>query len=90
VEKPALAGLKNWPTLCVYYLEWSRESLFSKKGIAMKHGFAMGVLAVTALALSSTFAGDTLKSGLPPGGKCTPFHPLNVTGPFAGMKQCLV
>jgi hypothetical protein len=61
------------------------------KGIAMKHGFAMGALALAAFALSSVFAGDTaLKSGLAPGGQCTPFHPLNITGPFEGKKQCLV
>jgi hypothetical protein len=56
----------------------------------MKHGFAMGALAVAALALSSAVGGDAPKSGLAPGGKCTPFHPLNVTGPFEGKKQCLV
>ena len=56
----------------------------------MKHGIAMGALAGLALVLSSSFAGDALKSGLQPGGKCTPFHPLNVTGPYEGKKQCLV
>lgn len=56
----------------------------------MKHGFAMGAFAVTVLALSSAYAGDALKSGLQPGGSCTPFHPLNVTGPYEGKKQCLV
>jgi hypothetical protein len=56
----------------------------------MKHGIAMGALTVAVFALASTYAGDTLKSGLQPGGKCTPFHPLNVTGPYEGMKQCLV
>jgi hypothetical protein len=60
------------------------------KGIAMNRGFAMGAFAVTVLALSSAYAGDALKSGLQPGGSCTPFHPLNVTGPFEGKKQCLV
>ena len=47
--------------------------------------FGLGVLA-----LSSAYAGDALKSGLQVGGSCTPFHPLNVTGPFEGKKQCLV
>jgi hypothetical protein len=35
-------------------------------------------------------AGEGAKSGLQPGEHCTPFHPLNVTGDFAGQKQCLV
>ncbi len=56
----------------------------------MRHRFTLGALAVTALVLSSAVAGDAPKSGLAPGGKCTPFHPLNVTGPYEGMKQCLV
>ena len=56
----------------------------------MNHGMAMGALTVAVLVLSSASAGDALKSGLQPGGSCTPFHPLNVTGPFEGMKQCLV
>ncbi len=56
----------------------------------MRHGIAMGALTVAVLALSSAGAGDSLKSGLQPGGNCTPFHPLNVTGPFEGKKMCLV
>jgi hypothetical protein len=56
----------------------------------MKHGMAMGAFTVALLALSSAGAGDALKSGLQPGGNCSPFHPLNVTGPYEGMKQCLV
>jgi hypothetical protein len=56
----------------------------------MKHGIALGAIAVTALVLSSAVAGGSLKSGLAVGESPTPFHPLNVTGPFAGKKQCLV
>lgn len=56
----------------------------------MKHGMAIGALTVVALALASAYADDALKSGLQPGKNCSPFHPLNVTGPFAGEKQCLV
>jgi len=47
-------------------------------------------LAVTAVVLSPAVGGEPLKSGLPVGDSPTPFHPLNVTGPFAGQKQCLV
>jgi hypothetical protein len=35
-------------------------------------------------------SGDSLKSGLQPGDRCDVFDPLNVTGTFAGKKQCLV
>ena len=56
----------------------------------MKHRFAAGAFAVTVLALSSVVAGDALKSGLQVGDSPKPFHPLNVNGPFAGKKQCLV
>jgi hypothetical protein len=36
-------------------------------------------------------AGDAPKSGPQVGAKIlTPFHPLNVTGPKAGIKHCLV
>jgi hypothetical protein len=61
-----------------------------EKGSIMKHGFALGALAVMGVVLSTTMAGETLKSGLQVGESPTPFHPLNVTGPFAGKKQCLV
>lgn len=56
----------------------------------MKHRFAVGALAVTALALGGVLADPALKSGLPVGKAPFPFHPLNVTGPDAGQKQCLV
>jgi len=47
--------------------------------------FAAGVLLV-----SSAVAADAVKSGPQPGDKIDVFHPLNVTGQFAGEKQCLV
>jgi hypothetical protein len=56
----------------------------------MRRCFAAGAFAVAAVVVATAVAGDTLKSGLPVGGTPTPFHPLNVTGPFAGQKQCLV
>jgi len=56
----------------------------------MKHCLTAGALVTAAVVLSTAVAGDSLKSGLPVGGSPTPFHPLNVTGPFAGKKQCLV
>jgi hypothetical protein len=49
-------------------------------------GVAAGVLLV-----SSGLAADVVPSAGPkPGLKISPFHPLNVTGQFAGEKQCLV
>jgi hypothetical protein len=64
---------------------WSKE-----RYTTMKHRFAVGALAVAALVLSSVAADDALKSGVEVGKRVTPFHPLNVTGPDAGNKQCLV
>ena len=48
-------------------------------------GLAAGVLLV-----SSAFAAEAVKSGPKPETKINPFHPLNVTGEFAGEKQCLI
>jgi hypothetical protein len=48
-------------------------------------GVAAGVLLV-----SSALAAEAVKSGPEPGAGVLPFHPLNVTGQFAGEKQCLV
>ena len=56
----------------------------------MKHCFAVGAFAVAALVLGTAVAGDALKSGIPVGGRTSPFHPLNVTGAKAGNKHCLV
>jgi hypothetical protein len=56
----------------------------------MNHRLAVGVLATTVLAFAGAVADESLKSGLQEGGYCTPFHPLNLTGPDAGKKQCLV
>jgi hypothetical protein len=47
-------------------------------------------LAAGVLLVSSVNAADAPKSGPQPGDHITPFHPLNVTGEFAGQKQCLV
>jgi hypothetical protein len=57
----------------------------------MRH--RMAALAPLALALltGSVWAGDAPKSGPQVGDAVpSPFHPLNVTGKFAGKKQCLV
>ena len=45
-------------------------------------------MAVGALLVSCAPAAD--KAGPQPGDNVSPFHPLNVTGQFAGEKQCLV
>ncbi len=49
----------------------------------------LGVLAVSAVCMTVALA-DELTSGLPVGKGPSPFHPLNVTGPSAGTKDCLV
>jgi hypothetical protein len=56
----------------------------------MKHRIAAGASLACALLISSAFAADALKSGPQPGDKLTPFNPQNITGDFAGKKQCLV
>jgi hypothetical protein len=48
------------------------------------------ILAAGALLVSSAMAADAVKSGPQPGDHIDVFHPLNVTGQFAGEKQCLV
>src|SRR5438309_6255847 len=55
-----------------------------------KLAIAAALFAVCALALGGVMAADSLKSG-PQKGETVPgpFHPLNVTGPDAGQKQCL-
>jgi hypothetical protein len=47
-------------------------------------------VAAGALLVSSGLAAEGVKSGPEPGASVVPFHPLNVTGQFAGEKQCLV
>lgn len=61
-----------------------------EKGITMKQCLYAGGIVVAALALSVSFAGESLKSGIAVGGSCSPFHPLNITGPHKDNKQCLV
>ncbi len=56
----------------------------------MRNCLVVGALAVMALATAGAVAQEPLKSGLQVGEHPTPFDPLNVTGPFAGKKQCLV
>jgi hypothetical protein len=56
----------------------------------MRHCVIVGGLVAAAVVLSTALAGDTPVSGPQVGKTPTPFHPLNVTGPYAGQKQCLV
>ena len=56
----------------------------------MKARVFAGGIALVALTLTVSGAGESLKSGIPVGGRCAPFHPLNVTGPDKDNKQCLV
>ena len=50
---------------------------------------ALGALALGAVCMTVAFA-EELSSGLAVGKGTSPFHPLNVTGPRAGKKNCLV
>ena len=56
----------------------------------MKKSIAVGATLALALLAGYAFAADALKSGPQVGDSCTPFEPDNVTGKFAGKKQCLV
>jgi hypothetical protein len=57
----------------------------------MKHLFAAGASMALALLVGSAWAAGDLESGPKVGEKVPgPFNPLNVTGSFAGKKQCLV
>lgn len=56
----------------------------------MVNRVAFGAFAVMALAVAGVSADENLKSGIPVGKQVRAFHPLNVTGPAAGQKRCLV
>ncbi len=56
----------------------------------MKNRIAVGASLAVALLVGSVMAAEGLKSGPQPGDKCEVFPPLNVTGPLAGKKACLV
>lgn len=57
----------------------------------MTHRITVGAsLTIMLLAGSVLVAADALKSGPQVGQGCSPFNPENITGPFAGTKQCLV
>ena len=57
----------------------------------MTYRVAAGTSLALVLLLVSARADDGLKSGPQVGDAVpSPFNPLNVTGKFAGMKQCLV
>ncbi|HEX3313717.1 MAG TPA: hypothetical protein VHR72_02445 [Gemmataceae bacterium] len=50
---------------------------------------AIGALALGAVCMTALLAEEPT-SGLAVGKLTSPFHPLNVTGPLAGKKNCLV
>jgi hypothetical protein len=57
----------------------------------MNRRVALGASLAVALLVGGALAAEGLKSGPQPGSKkIPPFNPLNVTGKFAGTKQCLV
>ncbi len=56
----------------------------------MTHRIAVGTSLAIMLLAGGLIAADTLKSGPQIGQGCQPFNPDNITGQFAGSKQCLV
>ena len=57
----------------------------------MKHRMTAGASLVLALLVGSAWAAEALQSGPQVGDAVPrPFQPENVTGKFAGKKQCLV
>jgi hypothetical protein len=57
----------------------------------MRHRMVAGASLAFALLVSSAWAADALQSGPQVGeGIPKPFQPENITGKFAGKKQCLV
>jgi hypothetical protein len=57
----------------------------------MKYRMAAGASLAFALLVGSAWAADALQSGPQVGdGIPKPFQPENITGKFAGKKQCLV
>jgi hypothetical protein len=58
-------------------------------GLAMKNRIAIGGSLAIMLLAGSLLAAE-LQSGPQKGQGCNPFNPSNVTGQFAGTKQCLV
>lgn len=68
------------------------ESCFfhEEVGFTMKHRIAIGTSLAIMLLAGGLIAAEALKSGPQVGQGCQPFNPENITGPFAGTKQCLV
>jgi hypothetical protein len=56
----------------------------------MRTRIAEGVSLAIVMLLGATVAAADLKSGPQVGDDLVPFEPLNVTGPAAGAKRCLV
>jgi hypothetical protein len=71
---------------------WFLESEFfhEEVGITMTHRIAVRATLGIMLLAGSVIAADALKSGPQVGDLCVPFNPENITGKFAGQKQCLV
>ena len=56
----------------------------------MIHRIAVGTSLAILLLAGGLIAADALKSGPQVGNTPVPFNPDNITGQFAGTKQCLV
>ncbi len=56
----------------------------------MTRRIPLGASLAVVLLVGSALAADALKSGPQPGDYLVPFEPLNVTGDFAGTRQCLI
>jgi hypothetical protein len=56
----------------------------------MNRRIAAGASLALVLLIGSAWGADAVKSGPQPGDSVGAFDPLNVTGPFAGARRCLV
>jgi hypothetical protein len=63
---------------------------FTWRFAVMNRRVVTGASLALAVLLGSALAADAPKSGPQPGDGMNIFEPLNVTGPYAGEKQCLV
>lgn len=60
-----------------------------KENPKMRVRAGIGLSCAGVLLVGAALAAE-MKSGLQPGDKLSPFHPMNVTGASAGKKNCLV
>ena len=95
VAANAVPGVEWAPfirVLTLHELSHGKHAMRSIRKVANGLAFTILLLfaALTVALLVSCAPAADVKSGLQPGDSVPVFHPLNVTGQFAGEKQCLV